>query len=348
MYYSGENLSIAMCTFNGEKYLGEQLESLASQSVLPLEVVICDDGSTDGTMAILQKHSQILPCRVRIYRNEKNLHFTGNFFRAASLCEGEVIAFCDQDDIWENNKIEACLRELGKTGADLLVHEGLVIDESGQAVSARIPNLSGDFLALNQPPFDQVSKGFAMLVTRDVIEEIMSRWNWHEYFELRESCGAPLGHDVFIYAWCSNTKNIVFLKSELVRYRVHGQNATANIRVTKGRLERVIAFFQGLAFDKESYLLPAEQCAADVKFLGRYIDRCSGKRNWGLEGLSTWFLLRSKALHARGTIYDKETGRIQRWRCLLALLFSGGYLSRNKVGFGPSAFFKDLVVATIL
>lgn len=99
-------VSIAMATYNGSKYLQEQLDSFCSQTRQPDELVVCDDGSTDATLAILEVFRQQAPFAVKINRNEKNLGYIKNFEKALSLCEGDIIFLSDQDDVWFSNKIE--------------------------------------------------------------------------------------------------------------------------------------------------------------------------------------------------------------------------------------------------
>lgn len=99
-------ISIAMATYNGAKYLQEQLDSFASQSRCPDELVVCDDGSTDRTLEIIEKFSQTVAFSVRVYRNETRLGFAANFGRAMSLCSGDIVFLSDQDDYWFRNKIE--------------------------------------------------------------------------------------------------------------------------------------------------------------------------------------------------------------------------------------------------
>ena len=101
--------SVALCTFNGEKFLQEQLSSILLQSVSVNEIVVCDDGSTDQTIEILKNYQGKFPKLFRIYRNEKNLGYVLNFEKAMSLCSGDIIFLCDQDDLWEKNKVEVVL-----------------------------------------------------------------------------------------------------------------------------------------------------------------------------------------------------------------------------------------------
>lgn len=99
-------ISIAMCTYNGSRFLQEQFNSLLAQSHLPDELVICDDCSQDNTINIIEAFSQQTPFPVRIYKNPQNLGFAKNFEKAASLCSGDIIFFSDQDDVWLPDKLK--------------------------------------------------------------------------------------------------------------------------------------------------------------------------------------------------------------------------------------------------
>ena len=98
-------ISIALCTFNGEKFLGEQLASYESQIRPPDELVVCDDVSTDNTKEILRSFAVRAPFPVRLVFNEHNLGLVKNFEKAISLCEGDVICLSDQDDVWNSDKL---------------------------------------------------------------------------------------------------------------------------------------------------------------------------------------------------------------------------------------------------
>ena len=105
-----KTISVAMCTYNGERYLREQLESIASQTRLPDELVICDDRSTDSTAEIIRNFADLAPFPVRFNLNPVNLGgaakgITKNFEQACRLCTGDLIAFCDQDDVWLPQKL---------------------------------------------------------------------------------------------------------------------------------------------------------------------------------------------------------------------------------------------------
>lgn len=98
-------VSIVLCTYNGEKYLEEQLASIVNQSYGDLEIVICDDVSKDNTVAIAEKYAAEYPF-IQIYQNEKNLGYNKNFMQGFDRTTGDVIAICDQDDVWHKDKIK--------------------------------------------------------------------------------------------------------------------------------------------------------------------------------------------------------------------------------------------------
>jgi len=99
-------VSIALCTFNGAAYLSEQLASFERQTVLPDEIVVCDDGSSDTTLDLVKNFAERYPVPVRLFENGTNLGSTKNFEKAIMLCRGDVILLSDQDDVWEPEKVD--------------------------------------------------------------------------------------------------------------------------------------------------------------------------------------------------------------------------------------------------
>lgn len=129
-------ISVAMATYNGEMFLRKQLDSLYAQTLLPFEVVVVDDKSTDGTAAILQDYS--LRYGLKYYVNEETLGVNRNFEKAISKCSGDYIIICDQDDIWFSNKIEVSLKKLMEIGEDkpaLVSSQCLHIDANDNIIS---------------------------------------------------------------------------------------------------------------------------------------------------------------------------------------------------------------------
>ncbi|MGB8583891.1 MAG: glycosyltransferase family 2 protein [Candidatus Sulfotelmatobacter sp.] len=99
-------ISVAMCSYNGERFLGAQLESIAAQGRPPDELVICDDCSSDACPEIIKEFARRAAFPVQLVVNAENLGSTRNFEKAISLCQGEIVALADQDDIWYRHKLE--------------------------------------------------------------------------------------------------------------------------------------------------------------------------------------------------------------------------------------------------
>jgi len=99
------SVSVILCTYNGAAYLQQQLDSIAAQSMLPLELIACDDGSSDATVDILESFQRLAPFPVEIVRNPANLGSTANFDQAIRRASGEFLALSDQDDVWLPEKL---------------------------------------------------------------------------------------------------------------------------------------------------------------------------------------------------------------------------------------------------
>ncbi|WP_279134150.1 glycosyltransferase family 2 protein [Megasphaera elsdenii] len=123
-------ISVAMCTYNGEKFLEEQLNSIIHQSKQPDEIVICDDGSKDQTV---EKAKEILskwPGVSKIVENDHNLGYRMNFQKAISLCQGDIIFLSDQDDVWNEKKIEFVEQVFAAhPDVDMVFHDAELVDE---------------------------------------------------------------------------------------------------------------------------------------------------------------------------------------------------------------------------
>lgn len=146
-------ISIAMATYNGAKYIREQLDSILSQTVQDFELVICDDCSIDETYSIIEEYAR-KDSRIRIYKNEKNLGYRKNFEGLVKLCKGEFIAFCDQDDIWKGDHLKILYDNIGNKAVCTANAE--IIDSNGKSMGFKLD----DFTGLKHFPNDDLSKAY--------------------------------------------------------------------------------------------------------------------------------------------------------------------------------------------
>ena len=218
--------SVALCTYNGERFLPQQLESLAAQTVLPDELVICDDASTDASMRIVEEFAKNAPFSVQIFINPKNLGYIKNFEKAISLCSKEIIFLCDQDDYWESKKLEQVLNVFdAEADVGMVLHGFHKIDCNGA------------------PYIEPEEKYGVRNISADQLDEAF-RSSSIEVFLLPHSrawCGCmtafrrkfndviiPIfpgkGHDDWILKVIAPLSEIRFLPEPLVRYRIHAWN----------------------------------------------------------------------------------------------------------------------------
>jgi glycosyltransferase involved in cell wall biosynthesis len=167
------SVSIVMATYNGARFLQPQLDSLATQTFRPLELIVSDDQSTDNTLDILDEFRERAPFPVFIERNAERLGYGQNFLSATVKAQGDLIAFCDQDDLWHENKLEVAVRILEQDGSSLFVHAATLIDEEGRTIGAF--NQGTEKARLYKPlelkPWD-VFYGFSIVFRRPLLNLI--------------------------------------------------------------------------------------------------------------------------------------------------------------------------------
>lgn len=216
-------LSIALATYNGAKYLKEQLDSLLKQTLPFDEIVICDDKSVDETLDILKKYAQN-DNRFKIIENDNNIGFKKNFEKSISLCNGDYIALCDQDDIWLPNHLETLYNGIGSNM--LACGESEIINSQGVSQNIKLseiknynkPHNSNDsifrFIAYYQNPF----QGASMMLRHDFVEKVLPIPSDVQY------------HDVWFAINACLLNSFVFINKPVTLYRMHNNNASGSHR----------------------------------------------------------------------------------------------------------------------
>ncbi len=207
--------SITMATYNGEEYLGEQLRSLAEQTVLPNELVICDDGSHDSTADIVRLFAATAPFPVRFILNEQRLGYYENFMKAAALCTSKYIAFCDQDDVWLNEKLAVAQKYINETGCTLFQHGFRLIDGGGKIISG-----SSDYWGPEGEGRWAVGRGMTQVFQRSMLSYELLR-----AISIDHTTGTNvMTHDEWILFINSLMGKVVTVKNVLAHYRQHSKN----------------------------------------------------------------------------------------------------------------------------
>ena len=211
---AAELVSIALCTYNGEAYIKEQLDSLIEQTYSNCEIIIVDDYSKDNTVSILKQYADNYS-PIKLYINSENLGYTKNFERAISLCSGEYIALCDQDDAWEPEKISTMIALIGDNM--LAYHDSAFIDESGKLMNKKISDVRNCYSGSDSRVFlfENCVLGHATVFKRELL-------NFTETFT------DTVIHDRWLAYTATNNGGIIFIDQALVKYRQH-RNANTNI-----------------------------------------------------------------------------------------------------------------------
>lgn len=205
-------ISIAMATYNGEKYLKRQIDSIYSQTYKNIEVIVTDDCSTDETVKILEQYAKTRG--LKYYINEENLGYVKNFEKAVSLCQGEYIALSDQDDIWLPQKLSTLIENIGTSvlacsDAKLIDEKNNLIAESQFEYAKKQKNEKFTFSKLLIRNYIQ---GCTVLMKKEI---------------LQKAHPIPLegvAHDHWYGLIASTLGDIYFCNEPLILYRLHRDN----------------------------------------------------------------------------------------------------------------------------
>lgn len=212
-------VSVAMTTYNGSKYLKEQIESILLQTVNDFELIICDDCSTDNTLEIISSYAQ-KDKRIRFYENKENLGYVKNFEKAISLCNGQYIALSDQDDIWMSDHLSILLTEIKTEQLSLVGGNALLVDSENKDLHCKLinnnnlPEKKEDFE--NMLLYRNVFQGAAILFDKEILNKALPFPEGLKY------------HDWWLALVASECNGVKYINEPVLRYRQHGNNVTGN------------------------------------------------------------------------------------------------------------------------
>lgn len=216
-------LSIALTTYNGEKYLSKQIDSILNQTYSDFELVVSDDCSKDNTWNILLNYAK-RDNRIKIYQNKQNLGFVKNFENAVSLCSGEFIALSDQDDIWKDNHLEILLNNLRDSSAS--VGNADIMDSFDKIGSDLLSDRDSYFVNGNNLDklfrilfYGNPFQGTSALYKRELFKYAFPIPNKVEY------------HDAWFSAFACCLKGLDYTFDVVTHYRIHGNNSSGTHKV---------------------------------------------------------------------------------------------------------------------
>ena len=205
-------VSIALATYNGEKYLVKQLDTLVNQTYKNVEIICSDDGSTDDTLRILTDYSKKYD-NFFLYKNESTHGIKRNFENALKYCKGTYISFSDQDDVWMLDKIEKLVIAIGDYS--LVYHNSLFVDESGKSLNKTFSDVFRRYSGHNPLAYllNNSVSGHALLFHRKLLKIALP------FPDARH-------HDWWLAFRAADNGGIKFLDEVLVHYRQHQNSET--------------------------------------------------------------------------------------------------------------------------
>ncbi|WOH53662.1 glycosyltransferase family 2 protein [Bradyrhizobium sp. sBnM-33] len=331
-----KTVSIIMATFNGARFIGEQLSSLAAQTYPSLELIISDDGSNDGTLAIIDEFCRNAPFPVIVRRNETRLGYAENFLSASKLATGDYIAFCDQDDRWTSEKIEVAVEALSSSGAELFVHSASLMDVSGSTIGqfSQGINKSHVYEPLELGPW-AVFYGCTMVFSRKLLDLVDGAYRGPHTFEFE----GLLSHDLWIYFLATSLGKVIVDERPLICYRQHHANQTPHVQTRRFRAWWISLGIAAHPKLKRSEIADhrcglMEHLCMSASDPGVKYAATRAARYW--RQLAIYELERVKFYSARGLFHRALGCGILAWR--------GGYKSVGRGGLGWQLLIKDLLV----
>jgi glycosyltransferase involved in cell wall biosynthesis len=283
-------ISIALATYNGEKYLVQQIETLLHQTYLNIEIVVSDDGSTDNTINILESYAKKTN-NFFVFKNAGLHGIKRNFENTLKYCKGAYIALADQDDIWMPNKIERLFAAIGDNA--LSYHNSLFVDDAGNSLqrtfATRLNMYEGDdgraFLFCN------CVSGHAMLFRRDLLDIVLP-------------FADAVHHDWWLAFIAAENGGIKYVDEVLVHYRQHTQSETdffglKNEKVDRDKIEKeCIEWFDTCAN------APSKHQAFLKKWASIYKNKDKHIFSWkmffmALGSLDTLYFMRKKSIKSK-------------------------------------------------
>jgi glycosyltransferase involved in cell wall biosynthesis len=313
------------------------LESIAVQSLLPSELVITDDSANPHTLDIVKRFESQVPFPVRVHKNESRLGYRANFFKAFSLCTGDLIAPCDQDDVWMPNKLERLSSAFSDDDVLLAIHNVTLVDgdlKSIPGASNKHWYHEGTYGPLTTDPA-YMAYGMSLMVRRNILD-------WIDPAEVGSFEERTFGHDLWLWFVATSLGKIVGLSEELALYRQHAANVFGALKSESKK--------EGVAVSRRTgsaHYIRIESMSLELGGkLAKIRPDAPEKIKLRAHEAGDFYRKRAMFYRLRAALY----GRANRWQRVgvaARLLRSGGYLPIHRQGLGRKALVKDIAISLI-
>lgn len=340
-------ISIAMATYNGAKYIQQQLNSIAAQIYLPFELIVCDDGSTDETVDIVRQFTLTASFPVHLVQNDHNLGFANNFLKCAYLCKGEWIAFCDQDDVWfpeKLSKVKLMIEDHLTEDLVMIYHSASLVSADLTPTGRRLPDFKRNFLKGRNAHYGFWCVGGCVTIFKSELlsgidSSLRPRDNFSPDFVWGSQNYPWLPHDKWICMLANVLGETAYISETLGLYRRHGTalSGTHNEQSTVDRIKKMS--IKGAA---EYYQFQADvalECAESFRKISSFL-RKKEKEQRLLCGACK-FEKFADIRKYRGRLY-KSSSIPSRLRIFFSILFRQGYWGPQFFSLGTLSLLKDL------
>jgi glycosyltransferase involved in cell wall biosynthesis len=331
-------VSVVMATYNGEKFIAKQLESIRAQTLSPCELIVSDDGSVDRTLEIVSRFAETCSFPVHIRRNPENLGYGQNFLSAALLAKGRYVAFSDQDDEWLPEKLQFCVEALEREDALLCAHTVTLVDRASNRIGHYAQNITRTetVAPLAMKPWE-VFLGLTEVFRRDLLD----------LFPIDErgldnhAMNTPLAHDRWIYSLAFSLGRTTLIAQPLALYRQHGENVYGGMK--KSLLTRLHGKFNGSIGILQQHMLIARHRADLLGRLGR--DSTSPYAAAASAASRYWSDV-ARSFEQRADVYSRRflTERVAR---LLKLVKDDAYRSTQTGELDSRLIVKDILLGVL-
>jgi glycosyltransferase involved in cell wall biosynthesis len=327
------SLAIVLATYNGERYLAKQLDSIRRQTSSPTELIVSDDGSTDSTMNLVRDFAKNASFPVHIHQNQTRLGYRANFMQAAAACSSDLIAFCDQDDIWSYDKLARMRIAFDNPEVLLVYHNATLINDDGIVLGTTCrQRAQKTFGPLSLYPWT-IIPGMTQALRRSLLRLTPLHADSIDPYALREA----MPHDQWFPFWASVLGDIAYIPDSLAQYRQHGANES-------GWPAHYLAYALDHVRNAEQYIAGNAVGAKNrIDLLKRCRDLLDAHEHERIADAEPYYAEVSAASDRRLALY-RDTSLTGRVRTLAALTRDGAYTGRRSDAWGFDALLLDAFI----
>ena len=330
-----------MATYNGARFIHKQIESLLNQTHPPREIIVSDDNSSDSTVEIIRQFAAQSNIPIIVSVNGMRLGYRSNFMHAASLCKSELIAFCDQDDVWRPTKLEVVAGCFRDDSVFMAFHNAEIVNGDGQSLGQFLLNPQEQSHVrgrLGASPWS-FPLGFTQTFRRDLLQLSSLRLTTEDPYATSEH----LAHDQWIPILAVAFGRTAYISDVLADYRQHQNNLYGKSAARKSRArmlgEKLLRNSDYGQFSRVVLKIANAFKAAQTELPPSLAAKASQAKSH--------YLILANYYAARARVYDEKSliMRAQEWRKLRK---AGVYTGELPIQFAKKSVARDLLAGVLL